>query len=540
MKTKFCSIVFAVSIMTVVSQSIKAQVQERVKKDKWVEAIYPEGGWLLPLDEEKGIIQIRLHVNRYNIPATMPDHYKGWGEIELSDIDFDENGLLGAPTQIGDVYYFGITSKSGSSRIGIQKLRDNPDDNPYLKIVEVSGAIAKWVKQGSKLFVSQGNGRLYNPTVLAMTENELDEILKRCNNDNYIDYNWWVKNRNSSNALSKPTVTKSSGQLYLMGIPVKQPKVKLDAQLKAKGFVQKMDEYGNVELFGSVDGVSVRIFTADKCLTVTDKKLYSYANAKKRFSALLTRMTSEYGKGKYTSEGEDIRTYQIDGSFGTIEISMWDSDEANCNSGKYLVSITYNAIYATATSSAGTATTSENSTPPVKTVTLESLLKVSGQNTQPKQSVHSPKPEAQSATKRMQFLGLELGTDGKKFEQALRKRGFINGNGFGDNKNYIFLKGEVYEKIYTEKMKCSQTSDVSILLENGVVKEVMAVDYVTSEAAAKKRWNVYKQHITSEYGQGKITYHGNYEVDLPYGTASCNYGVFDSGDCEVMMKVTMK
>ena len=333
---------------TVVQQGSQKTVssQEGVKKDCWVEAIYPEGGWLLPLDEEKGITQIRLHVNRYNIPATMPDHYKGWGEIELSDIDFDEEGLLGAPTQIGDVYYFGITSKSGSSRIGIQKLRDKSDDDPYLKIVEVSGAIAKWVKQGSKLYISQGNGRLYNPTVHAMNEKELDEILKRCNNDNYIDYNWWVKNRNSSNVSNSASAAKTSGQLCFMGISVKQLKAKLDAALKAKGFQYKKDEYGYSEFWGIVDGVSVRLSVTDKCLTVTDKKMYSFANGKKRFSALFTKITSEYGKGKYTSEGEDIRTYQIDGPGGTIEISMWDSDEVNFSSGQYLVSVTYNATYA--------------------------------------------------------------------------------------------------------------------------------------------------------------------------------------------------
>jgi len=200
---------------TVVQQGSQKTVssQEGIKKDCWVEAIYPGGGWLLPMDEEKGITQIRLYVNRYNIPATIPDHYKGWGEIELADINVDEEGLLGAPTQIGDVYYFGITTKSGSSRIGIKKLRDNPDDNPYLKIVEVSGAIAKWVKQGSKLFISQGNGRLYNPTVLAMNEKELDEILKRCNNDNYIDYNWWVKNRTNLYTSNSASAAKTSGKL---------------------------------------------------------------------------------------------------------------------------------------------------------------------------------------------------------------------------------------------------------------------------------------------------------------------------------------
>ena len=166
-------------------------------------------------------------------------------------------------------------------------------------------------------------------------------------------------------------------------------------------------------------------------------------------------------------------------------------------------------------------------------------MKASGLKPQQGQPVRS-KPKASASGMRMKFLGLELGTDAKKFGQALRSRGFTEGNGFSSNPEDIFLEGVVYEKIYTENMKCSQISQVSIYVENGLVKEVTSVDYVSSESAAKKRWNVYRKHIISEYGQGKITYENHYEVDLPYGTVSCEYGAFDSGECEVIMKISMK
>lgn len=371
------SLLLAAVMMMSASQPVAAQ---GVKKDKWIEAIYPGGGWLLPFVEGK-VIQIRLHVNRYDIPTTVPDHFYGWGDIELSDVDWDVEGQLGAPTQKGDVFYFGITSESGRSTIGIRKLRDNPDDAPYLKIVDVSGAFAKWVKKGSKLMISQGNGRLYDPTVHAMTEAELDDALKRCNNDNFIDYNWWVKNRKGANASSKPIVAKDSKQLSFMGIPVNQRKANLESQLKSKGFRSGKDLTGSDCLSGKSDGIAVNIFVNDKCLTVTDNKLYSYANAKKRYASLITKMTSEYGRGKNTSDGEDIKDYEIDGPGGQIRVSMWDSDEANYNSGQYLVAVVYDANYATSTPSVSTESRRREpatSAPSKGTVTLEGLLKASG------------------------------------------------------------------------------------------------------------------------------------------------------------------
>ena len=377
MRTNVISLVLTVVMMAAAPQTMEAQ---GVKKDVWLEAIYPGCEWLLPLVEGK-VVQIRLTVNRYNIPPTLPDHTPGWGDIELSEIDLNVEGQLGAPTLIRDVYYFDITSKKGSSRIGIKKLRDNPDDEPYLKIVEVSGAIAKWVKKGSKLMPYQGNGRMYNPTVYAMTEKELDNVLKKCNNDNYIDYNWWMKNRNGSNASSKPTVAKDSKQLSFMGIPVNQRKANIEAQLKSKGFRLNKDYEGNSCLSGIADGVTVNVIVEDKCLTATDRKPHSLSTAKKRYSALITKLTSEYGRGKYENDFEYDNSYEIRGTGGLISISMYDTDVVNFSSGQYYVAVTFNANYATSTPSVSVESQREEpatSTPSKGTVTLEGLLKASG------------------------------------------------------------------------------------------------------------------------------------------------------------------
>lgn len=235
MRPKVYSLVLTVAMMTVAPQAVMAQ---GVKKDKWVEAVYPGGEWLLPLVEGK-VVQIRLAVNRYNIPASLPNHTPGWGDIELSDIDLNVEGQLGAPMQIGDVYYFDITSKKGSGRIGIKKFRDNPKDDPYVKIMDVSGAITKWVKKDSKLRPYQGNGRMSNPTIYAMTEKELDNILKRCNNENYIDYNWWMMNRNG---FSYTTAASSTGNNRGNTTQSSQGTVSLKGLMKASGLTPQQGQ----------------------------------------------------------------------------------------------------------------------------------------------------------------------------------------------------------------------------------------------------------------------------------------------------------
>ena len=258
MRPKVYSLVLAVAMMTVASQSVMAQ---GVKKDKWVEAVYPGGEWLLPLVEGK-VVQIHLSVNRYNIPASLPNHTPGWGDIELSDIDLNVEGQLGAPMLMGDVYYFDITSKKGSGRIGIKKFRDNPNDDPYVKIIDVSGAITKWVKKDSKLRPYQGNGRMSNPTIYAMTEKELDNILKKCNNDNYIDYNWWMMNRNG---FSYTTAASSVGNNGGNTTPSPQVTVSLKGLMKASGLKPQQGQ----PVQGSTPQTSMTQNTAPKRTTAT-------------------------------------------------------------------------------------------------------------------------------------------------------------------------------------------------------------------------------------------------------------------------------
>ena len=171
------------------------------------------------------------------------------------------------------------------------------------------------------------------------------------------------------------------------------------------------------------------------------------------------------------------------------------------------------------------------------TVTLEGLLRASGQT--PSQPAKGSKLQSPISGKRMKFLGLELGTDAKKFGQTLKSRGFIEGDGYSSNSDDLFLEGVVYEKVFSEDKKNSQTSQVSISVEDGLVREVSSIDFVNSEAVAKKRWEVYKKHIISEYGEGEITYGTIYQVDLPYGTVFCRYEEIDPGEYEVIMKVSM-
>ena len=304
----------------------------------WRLGINKESGLVLKIGNERDTEIFDKHLSIGRIENNL---FYSFSSVTI-DLNYDANALIVRVNKLthpkmgdGQYYYqivYGptcVVETNRGARLDLEKLPSKILEQLFLPVDDYIYSIPNISSDISQLSYGYGDG---------------DPYLSSCINAEllsppYVDY---TPQGESVSSVSQP---KSSGQLYLMGIPVKQPKANLDAQLKSKGFVQKKDEYGNVELFGLVDGVSVRIFTADKCLTVTDKKLYSFANAKKRFSALFTKITSEYGKGKYTSEGEDIRTYQIDGPGGTIEISMWDSDEVNFTSGQYLVSVTYNAIY---------------------------------------------------------------------------------------------------------------------------------------------------------------------------------------------------
>ena len=130
--------------------------------------------------------------------------------------------------------------------------------------------------------------------------------------------------------------------------------------------------------------------------------------------------------------------------------------------------------------------------------------------------------------KHMKFLGLELGGKAVEFEKVLRGKGFTNGSGFDDSGNFLFLKGVVY----------GQMSEISIDVTNGRVNGVNVVNMTETEAKAISRYNVFKQHLASEYGEGYVPYENRYEISLPYGNAYTTYGTFDSGDIELGMHIS--
>ena len=139
----------------------------------------------------------------------------------------------------------------------------------------------------------------------------------------------------------------------------------------------------------------------------------------------------------------------------------------------------------------------------------------------------SSKPAA-GQRQHMKFLGLELGGNAKAFEKALRAKGFKDGNGFDNSGNTIFLSGTVY----------GQMAEVTVDATGGRANGVNVVSMVANEAKAKQRFNTLKQKMTAEYGQGYTPWDDNYEIALTYGSVSCGYGPFDSGDYEVGLHVT--
>ena len=130
--------------------------------------------------------------------------------------------------------------------------------------------------------------------------------------------------------------------------------------------------------------------------------------------------------------------------------------------------------------------------------------------------------------KHMEFLGIEMGGDPVQFVQALRQKGFRDGNGFSQNKTQLFLNGVVY----------GMKSDICVYIENNRVRSVSIINTVNNKAAAVNRCNRFKKEMSTTYGTGakwKALYEGAAELQLPYGTAKYEYGMFDSGVFELSM-----
>ena len=138
------------------------------------------------------------------------------------------------------------------------------------------------------------------------------------------------------------TQAKAAGkQLEFMGIPVHQSKNQLVAQLKTKGFMEKKDAKGKPMLCGSYDGRQVKAKVFTNTIMIEDLKHYSLAEAKTRFEALLAKIQSKYGTGRFTSKSPDFKVYEIKYQGGVVSVMLTNEDEMYGRSSLYVVGIGY-------------------------------------------------------------------------------------------------------------------------------------------------------------------------------------------------------
>ena len=128
-------------------------------------------------------------------------------------------------------------------------------------------------------------------------------------------------------------------QLEFMGIPVHQSKNQLVAQLKTKGFVEKKDEKGKLMFCGTYDGKQVKAKVFTNTIMIEDLKHYTLAQAKTRFEALLAKIQSKYGTGRFTSKSPDFKVYEIKYLGGTVSVMLTNEDEMYGKSSLYVVGI---------------------------------------------------------------------------------------------------------------------------------------------------------------------------------------------------------
>ena len=146
----------------------------------------------------------------------------------------------------------------------------------------------------------------------------------------------------SSRTMAEEFVTQvkpASKQLEFMGIPVHQSNNQLVAQLKAKGFTEKKDAKGKPMLCGTYDGRQVKAKVFTYTIMIEDLKHYSLAEAKTRFEALLAKIQSKYGTGRFTSKSPDFKVYEIKYQGGVVSVMLTNEDEMYGKSSLYVVGI---------------------------------------------------------------------------------------------------------------------------------------------------------------------------------------------------------
>lgn len=142
----------------------------------------------------------------------------------------------------------------------------------------------------------------------------------------------------SAHKITEKSVNQAK-QLEFMGIPVHQSKSQLVAQLKTKGFTEKKDEKGKPMLCGTYDGKQVKAKVFTNTIMIEDMKHYTLAQAKTRFEALLAKIQSKYGTGRFTSKSPDFKVYEIKYQGGVVSVMLTNEDEMYGKSSLYVVGI---------------------------------------------------------------------------------------------------------------------------------------------------------------------------------------------------------
>lgn len=138
--------------------------------------------------------------------------------------------------------------------------------------------------------------------------------------------------------------------LAFLGLSLGESAPQISSKLIAKGMkVDKSFDDGtsNVYLTGTIDGVQSRVMigvTAEKTvynLNLYDKKSYRLPQAKSRFNALITKLESIYGKGKYNTNDNDRKIYHIRTAKGLVTLDLYNEDEMDGASDFYCICISF-------------------------------------------------------------------------------------------------------------------------------------------------------------------------------------------------------
>lgn len=135
--------------------------------------------------------------------------------------------------------------------------------------------------------------------------------------------------------------------LAFLGISLAEKPAIMKEKLIAKGFQSKRNESGSgdLEVKGTVDGVQVIIVigvisdNTIRHVLMDDAKEYKLPKAKARFAALVSKLESIYGKGKYTTNYDDQKTYCIKKEKGSATVDLFNMDEMDGASEFYVVRV---------------------------------------------------------------------------------------------------------------------------------------------------------------------------------------------------------